>query len=113
MSGRTLRLAAGLGGLLATAAFGFGIVQAALAQSEPGSKTTGALATAAAPAMPMEQVLGDLKAQGYGEIYEIEREHGKYDIKARNQEGRMVELELDAATGKTLRIEDEDETDRH
>jgi len=111
MSGRTKRLAVGLGGLLATAAFGFGIVQGALAQSDAPVRRSGeeATQTAAAPAIPMEQVLAQLKAEGYGEVYEIERERGRYEVKARNREGRMVELHLDAGTGKILESEAEDD----
>lgn len=108
MNGRTIRLAAGLGGLLATAGFGFGIVQGALAQSDEPARVSGEV-TSQAPALPMEQVLADLKARGYGEIYEIERERDKYEVKARNSEGRKVELYLDARTGETLKIEDEDD----
>ena len=57
----------------------------------------------------MEQVLAQLKAEGYGEVYEIEREHGKYEVKAKNRDGRTVELSLDASTGKTLETEEEDD----
>ena len=111
MNSRTVRAAAGLGGLLATAAFGFGIVQGALAQSEQPARQAGQQAAQAAPAMPMEQVLAQLKAEGYSEVYEIEREHGKYEVKAKNRDGRRVELSLDASTGKTLGTEEEDDDD--
>jgi uncharacterized membrane protein YkoI len=109
MNSRTMRLAVGLGGLLATAGFGLGIVHGAFAQSDQPRVQAGEEATAPAPAVPMEQVLARLKAEGYREIYEIEREHGKYEVKARNREGRMVELYLDARTGKTLETEQEDD----
>jgi hypothetical protein len=108
VNSRNLRVAAGLGGLLATAAFGFGIVQGALAQSDQPVRGTGQEAPQAAPAMPMEQVLAQLKAEGYGEIYEIERERNRYEVKAKNPEGRRVELHLDAATGKVLESEKDD-----
>ena len=111
MSSRTMRLAAGLGGLLATAGFGFGIVQGAFAQSEQPAKMPEEAIAEAAPtaAIPMERVLAQLKAEGYGEVYEIEREHGRYEVKAKNREGRRVELALDARTGKALDIEEEDD----
>ena len=108
MNSRTLRAAAGLGGLLATAAFAFGIVQGALAQSDQPLRGTAQEAAQVAPALPMEQVLAQLRAEGYGEIYEIERERNRYEVKARNQEGRRVELYLDAATGKVLQSEEDD-----
>jgi uncharacterized membrane protein YkoI len=110
MNSRTMRWAAGVGGLLATAAFGFGIVQGALAQNQEPARAQGE-AAGGAPAMPLEQVLAQLKAEGYAEIYEIEREHGKYEVKAKSKEGRTVELYLDARTGKTLEIDDEGDDD--
>jgi hypothetical protein len=105
---RILRAAAVLGGLLATAAFGFGIVQGAFAQSDQPVRGPGQEAAQAAPAIPMEQVLAQLRAEGYGEIDEIERERDRYEVKAQNREGRRVELHLDAATGKVLQSEEDD-----
>ena len=109
MNSRTMRLAVGLGGLLATAGFGLGIVQGAFAQSDQPVRGTGQEAAQAAPAMPMEQVLAQLKAKGYGEIYEIERERDRYEVKANDREGRRIELYLDAATGKVLQSEVDDD----
>jgi uncharacterized membrane protein YkoI len=109
MNSRTMRLAVGLGGLLATAGFGLGIVQGAFAQSDQPRAQAGEEATPPAPAIPMEQVLARLKAEGYSEVYEIEREHGKYEVKAKNRDGRTVELYLDAATGKALHSEEDDD----
>lgn len=111
MNSRTMRLAVGLGGLLATAGFGLGIVQGAFAQSDQPARRAGQEATqaASAPAIPMEEVLALLKAEGYGEVYEIERERDRYEVKAKNREGRTVELYLDAQTGKTLKSEEEDD----
>ncbi len=96
MNCRTMRLAVGLGGLLATVGFGLGIVQGAFAQSDQPRVQAGEQA-AAVPAIPMEQVLAQLKAEGYSEVYEIEREHGKYEVKAKNRDGRTIELSLDAS----------------
>ena len=110
MNSRIMRWVAGLGSLLATAAFGFGIVQGALAQNQEPARAQGE-AAGGAPAMPLEQVLAQLKAEGYAEIYEIEREHDKYEVKAKSKEGRTVELYLDARTGKTLEIDDEGDDD--
>lgn len=110
MSSRIMRWTAGLGGLLATAAFGFAIFNGALADNEEPSSAAGEMA-AGAPAMPLEQVMAQLKAEGYAEIYEIEREHGRYDVKAKTKEGRMVELYLDAQTGKTLQTDEEEDDD--
>ena len=111
MNSRTMRLAVGLGGVLATAGFGLGIIQGALAQSEQPAKMAKEVTAEAvpAPAMAMEQVLAQLKAEGYGEVYEIEREDGRYEVKAENRDGRKVELHLDAGTGKILESEEEDD----
>jgi len=61
MNSRTMRLAVGLGGVLATAGLGLGIVQGAFAQSDQPRVRAGEQA-APAPAIPMEQVLAQLKA---------------------------------------------------
>ena len=109
MSNRILRAATVAGGVLASVAFGLGIVHSTLAQTGQSGMPAAdsAPSSTAAPAIPMEQVFAELKAQGYGEIYEIERERDKYEVKARNKEGRVVELYLDAATGQVLEIEDD------
>lgn len=111
MNSRTLRLTAGLGGLLATAGFGFGIIHGAFAQSDQQSRVRGEVGSEAmaTPVVPMAQVVAQLKAEGYAEVYEIEHERGKYEVKARHKDGRMVELYLDARTGKTLETEAEDD----
>jgi uncharacterized membrane protein YkoI len=109
MNSRVTRWAAGIGGVLAAAAFGFGIVQGALAQNEEPARAQNE--ATAGSAMPLEQVLAQLKAEGYAEVYGIEREHGKYEVKAKSKEGRTVELYLDARTGQTLEIDDEEGDD--
>lgn len=53
--------------------------------------------------LSMEQVVAQLKQQGFGDVYEVEREHGAYEVKARNPEGDMVKLYVDPRTGKVLR----------
>jgi hypothetical protein len=105
---RDLPLGENVAGRLATAGFGLGIVQGAFAQSDQPRVQTGEQATPA-PAIAMEQVLAQLKAEGYSEVYEIEREHDKYEVKAKNRDGRTVELYVDASTGKTLKTEEEDD----
>ena len=59
-------------------------------------------------ALPMEEILARLKEQGYGEIYEIERERGLYEVKARGQDGWRVEIYVDPRTGDILRREHDD-----
>lgn len=59
-------------------------------------------------ALPMEEILARLEEQGYGEVYEIERERGLYEIKARGQDGWRVEVYVDPRTGDILRREHDD-----
>ena len=59
-------------------------------------------------ALSMEEILARLKAQGYGEVYEIERERGLYEVKARGQDGLRVEIYVDPRTGDILRREHDD-----
>lgn len=59
-------------------------------------------------ALSMEEVLVRLKDQGYGEVYEIERERGLYEVKARDQDGWRVEIYVDPRTGDILRREHDD-----
>lgn len=105
MKTNVLRTMAGALGLLASAGFGYGIVQSALGadQAQPTAP--------AADLLPMEQVLANLKQQGYAEITEIERERDRYEVKARNREGERVELYVDARTGQTVKSEREDDDD--
>ncbi len=53
--------------------------------------------------LSMEQVVAELKQQGFGDVYEVERERGAYEVKARNPQGDMVKLYVDPRTGKVLR----------
>ena len=74
-----------------------------------GLAAAGLLATSAAyaqtsPAQPeltLSQVESRLSAQGY-RVYEIERDDGRYEVKARDAQGRCVELDLDRRTGEIL-----------
>jgi hypothetical protein len=87
----------------------------------PGATTGGQMARAessgddAAPAqtgrqaMALEDVIRQLGRQGYSDIREVEREDGdRYEVYARAPDGRRVELEVDAMTGKVLESEDDD-----
>ncbi|MBK1698366.1 PepSY domain-containing protein [Rhodovibrio salinarum] len=59
--------------------------------------------------MPMEEVIGKLSRQGYSDIREVERDGpDRYEVDARDAEGRRVELKVDAVTGKVLSREDND-----
>lgn len=69
--------------------------------------TAGAQATApAAPTATMnfQQLVDRVAAQGYNDVREVERESDKlYEVKARDAQGRWVELVVDARSGEILR----------
>lgn len=74
------------------------------------STTTAAVvAQTPAPAsagMNFQQVVERVVAQGYSDVREVERKSDKlYEIKARNGQGRWVEIYVDARSGEILREE--------
>lgn len=62
----------------------------------------------ATQALGIGEILARLEAKGYRDFYEVEREHGRYEVKARNAEGEVVELYVSATSGEILRSEYED-----
>ena len=71
------------------------------------SATPGAAAPAAAPAALSFGALADkVTGQGFSDIREIERKSDKlYEVKARDAQGRWMELYVDARTGEILKSE--------
>lgn len=60
-----------------------------------------------APGLNFQQVVDRVVAQGYSDIREVEREGDKlYEIKARDGQGRRVELKVDARSGEILRTKE-------
>ena len=61
---------------------------------------------------PLEEILTSVKAQVPGELLEVELEIEDgiyvYDVKILGADGRVVEVEADARTGKVLKVEDDD-----
>ncbi len=71
-----------------------------------GAAAAGAQASAPAAPMNFQQVVERVVAQGYGDVREVERKSDKlYEIKARDGQGRRVELYVDARSGEVLREE--------
>lgn len=96
-------------GTVAAIALATGIVGSTVAASETGkSGETSGYESVDGPALPMDQIVVKLREQGYGEIHEIEREHGRYEVKGLGQDGRKVELYVDPKTGEILRQEKDD-----
>jgi mono/diheme cytochrome c family protein len=61
------------------------------------------------PAMRLEDVIRTLSQQGYSDIREVEREgRDRYEVYARDPDGRRVELKVDALTGKIVEREYDD-----
>jgi uncharacterized membrane protein YkoI len=62
--------------------------------------------------IPLEQILEQLHRNVPGKLLEteIERDDGRiiYDLKILRPDGRVQEVEVDAATGEILKIEDDD-----
>ena len=72
------------------------------------SDDTGAVPTSQ-QAMPLEDIIRQLSQQGYSDIREVEREgRDRYEVYARDQNGKRVEIKVDAMTGKVLARERDD-----
>jgi uncharacterized membrane protein YkoI len=100
-----LATAVGLGAALV---FGAGIVASASERGEAGKYGEHSEYRAGGTSLPMEEILARLKERGYTEVYEIEREHGAYEVKARGPDGRPVELYVDPRTGEVIGHEHDD-----
>lgn len=64
--------------------------------------------TTGGSALSMEQIVAKIKDQGFIEVYEVEREHGSYEVKARDTKGALMEIYVDAKTGEILKSKYED-----
>ncbi|WP_157268405.1 PepSY domain-containing protein [Azohydromonas aeria] len=92
------RFRATLAAALATAA----LVAVAQPASAPAQAPAPAAATPAA-AMSFQQVIERLASLGYHDIREIERKGDKlYEVEARDDKGRRVEMDVDARSGEIL-----------
>lgn len=57
----------------------------------------------ARPRLSVEQIEAVVKNAGYPEVYALEYEHALYEVKARDADGRKVELFVHPRTGELLR----------
>lgn len=57
----------------------------------------------------LEQAIARVRAAGYTDIEEIERERGGYEVCAKDSQGKEVDLEVDGSTGEIKVLEDEDD----
>ena len=60
-------------------------------------------AHASAPALSIRQIYDLLETAGYRDIRGIERECGRYKVKARNAQDERIKLNVNAATGAVER----------
>lgn len=54
------------------------------------------------PWLPIPQIYAKLEAAGYRNIEKIEREHGTYEVRATDQQGARVRLDVHPQTGAIL-----------
>lgn len=50
--------------------------------------------------LTMLDAVKKVEAAGYSHLYKVEAENGKYEVKALDEKGNKVKLEVDAMTGK-------------
>ena len=89
-------------------AAGLGAAYAGSDTDEDARRSGQTTTTASSPELALEEILAQLRAAGYSDIREIERERGQYEIEGRNPEGDRVELYVDARTGEVVKEERED-----
>ena len=87
---------------------GLAVHQATLADEAPGTRGERET-TAAVQGLSAKEIITALEGQGYTDFREIEREGPSYEVKARNRDGRFVEVYVSAETGQVVRSEDERE----
>lgn len=86
-----------------------GLIRQAVAQTaqeesaQDGSAQSGAGAQGAVQPISLQDAIARVEAMGYSRILEAEYEHGRYEIEALDDQGRKVEITLDAQTGQTLK----------
>ncbi len=65
-------------------------------------------ARAAAGMLTVAEVHQRLVAEGFTRIEEIEFDDGRYEVEAIDSRGREVELDIDPATGRILKVDYDD-----
>lgn len=91
--------------LVAALALAAGILGAGATIVPAFAENSPAAAPAGAQWMSVEQVIGKVQAAGYRDVEEVERDDGRYEVKATDAEGRRVELKLDPVSGEILKTE--------
>lgn len=100
MVGCTLAIVIG-----SAAAAGIAVAQPAKPAAE-AAKEQGAKAELR---ITLEQAIARVRAAGYTDIEEIEREGGGYEVCAKDDKGKEVDLKVDGRTGEIKVSKDEDD----
>ncbi len=105
------------GVLCLVAAAGACVVGSAIASSESATareQGESAISQGAADAraeLSMEEIVAIINGQGLGEVYEVEREWGGYEVKIRDPQGKKLKLYVDSKTGEVLHQKGDDDDD--
>lgn len=87
--------------------------QPARADSEPPDHERAGGALARGEVLPLSRILSAVQAAQPGRVIEVELEndddHYIYEVELVTPEGRLIELEVEAATGMILQMEESDE----
>ena len=63
--------------------------------------------------LPLAQILRQLDAEHPGTVVEVELEYAEgirvYEVELITRDGRLIEVDMDAATGRILKVEEEDD----
>jgi len=91
--------------LIATLALTGGILGAGAALVPAFAQSPGMNTASQTDGLTMQQVQTRLEAAGYRDFEKIERERNKFEVKATDQQGQRVELDIDPMTGEILKTE--------
>ncbi len=84
---------------LTTAALGM------LMLAAPASAQTGPQPTQPIASITAEQAIEIAKQQGVVTVKEVDRDDGEWEVEGRDASGREIEVDIDAKTGKVLKVD--------
>ncbi len=90
--------------LVATLVAGAALFAPVQAQSSP-TDTSAVTSTQEAAWLSIRDLLDRLEAQGYSDFTEVERDDGRYEVKAKDAQGQRVELDVHPVTAEVLKTE--------
>jgi uncharacterized membrane protein YkoI len=77
----------------------------ALAAFGPGVAPSSAQTSAQQRSITAEDAVRIAKSRGMVRVEEVERDNGKWEVEGKDNNGRELEIEIDARTGKVIKIE--------